>query len=517
MVEIVRVFKPPVRNIMKSNSSTQKKNNDKVVKKEAKKETKKVLNELIAPKVSKANVKMNSAFGALVEDIALSLAVPGVREAYRWSSAFSVKRTAAAKPFEIVTPAFGQATGNYPQLGLSEAVGILFRNPLRTTIIYDQNPSVVTKTYGVYMRGGAGASPATAQSFILNVGDRRYVTTPYAVSTGSTFSPHGPVLYAGACTGSNGRFLWCDKGDTYVINATLNFTAQLTVGVDYFGSQGLVTSYKETVQTFTSGTPANITLKDVTDGAGYYSVYLIDSGLSSNITLTINSLTISGNGSSLGHRALPGFGTNFAAQLGTRILGQSLMFTNTAPMLNLGGTVCGFQAGDSEHWLDYISTTSTFSQCSKVADSVSMNASKGMYGFMKPIQPSDFEFQNYVDLDSSGAIEDCYYPIDDVKSFLVVVLTIPVAAGCAGYFTSRYSIEYLTEDTWRETEYSTVPEQAYSEALNLLRRIDQFHENPLHWSDIWNGIKKAVSTVARAVTTYGPMAMNIAKTVGALV
>jgi hypothetical protein len=187
------------------------------------------------------------------------------------------------------------------------------------------------------------------------------------------------------------------------------------------------------------------------------------------------------------------------------------MFTNTAAELNLGGTIAAVQTGEADHWLDYLSTGGVLGTISKQIDSKIMNMSNGMYGFLKPTGPEDFHYKEDIDLNASGIMVDSTYSIDKPGSFLIMCPNCPTAAGCSGYYTISYAIEYITPDPWREVEYATVNEIEFGNALNQIRLLPQFHENPLHLSDLWEGIKSVGSTILNGVKEYGPMVLTAVK------
>lgn len=451
-----------------------------------------------------------------LETIANSIAAPGEGPVYRWASAFSTKPTAVAKPFEITSPSFGYTIGSYPQVGPSESVGFQFRDPLRTLVVYDQNPAGFAKQYNLYINGGAGAVPALTSTLLIDPYMRRYFPTAYALGSGS-YQPHGSILYCGAIEGNNGRYVWCDDGDVLTLGYNVDTTTNLIVGVDYYGPRGYNAAKQESaVLAAVSHTRATVVIKSAAAGsAGYYAPYIANTGVLVGNLVTVDAV-ITGTGSTMMHRPLPNLYQNMLAVSGTRILGESLMWTNTAPMLNLGGQATMFQSSLGAQWQDYISSSNTFANFSKVQDSKTFNASQGIYGFMKPVQPSDFDLKQYLNFDSSGVLTDSFFPLDAESSFLALCVSIPSSTGNAGYYTARYSIEYLTEDTWRATEFATIDAQTWTSSLDMLKRVEQFHENPKHLKELWEGIKKGVRFVSTNVMKYGPMLLKGAEMIGSL-
>jgi len=493
--------------LVPTNSSVQ--NNEKKTFKKAHKAIEKNKNQTINKQIS------GMSDGSLDHIIAMSIASPGSVPVQRWASQFSQKKTAIASPFSITNVNFGQSGGTYPQLLQAEFLAFLFRQPERAAIIYDQNYSNQPKNYSVFMLGGAGAVPSSTASFILDGAQKKDLITPYAQGTTPNYLPHGPVLYGGSVQDANGRFLWVDVGDQITVTASCSAGSNaIFFGLDYYGSSGYISGLYDTASTLTS-TPIVITMKVAGSlTSGYYSFYLRNPAAAGVVTVTISNLNISGSGSTFCHLPVPYFANNIASVTGTRIIGESLMFTNTAAELNLGGEIASVQTGEADHWLDYVTASGSFALVAKEADSRTMNMKNGMYGFLKPTDPRDFDFYDDVDLNPANLIVDSTYSIDRPGSFLIMSGNCATAGGCLGYITIRASLEYMTTDPWREVDYSKTTEVQYTKALNYIKYLDQFHENPWHLSDLWSQVKQIGKDVVQGVKDYGPTVMNIASMLG---
>lgn len=439
--------------------------------------------------------------------IAGSIALPVTFPACRWASEFSQKHSAVANPFAITVSDFGAAPSADPMLSANESLSFLFRSPERNSIIYLQNTAGALFSYTGRLIGGGGSAPSSSATYLTlpNV-SRQLSFTQFVAST--PFQPHGPILFPGSVTGSNGRFVWCNINDSLDVTTTVSNTGVVEFGGDYYGPNGLVPGYTE-IQTpiLTTGVPSVINIKPSGFQAGYYSVSIL-TPIANAVTVTAR---VSGGGAVFAHLPLPGYASNYTAAEGCRILGASMMLTNTAPMLNLGGTVTAVQTDVGDDWQDFVSATSSLSLISRLSDSKTLNTSHGMYGFLKPTDPTDFNYQSHLKVNAAGVIIDSSYPIDLPGSFMVMCVNVPGGgAGAAGYYTVNASVEYLTEDVWRHTDVPNCSADEYRRALIQLKYIDQFHENPLHVKEIWESIKKGASTVAGAALKYGPTALKLA-------
>jgi hypothetical protein len=478
-------------------------------KKIIKQETKQVLKNV---KKGVKNMRVNNnPVNKLIEDIALSIACPGMAPTYRWSSEFSAKKSATANPFAITQADFGQTGGTTPQMSTAEFAVFQFRDCERASVQYLQNSAGAAKQYQCVFKGSIGQIPSIANP--VNLGPTlQPVAIVYATSL-NLYSPHGPTLYAGIAKGSDRRFIWCDSGDTLVVNVTVASAVTVQTAVDYYGSNGLFADYNIVDNAFVGAGTASITVKTAAMPGGYYGLGIAAPLVADYGSVTINSIIIAGSGSCWAHQPIPGFEYNVESVQGARIIGASTMFTNTAAMLNLGGQCAMYQSAESEEWQSY-AITNLYSVLAGLNDSKAFNMANGIYGFLKPTQTEDFDYKCHLTI-NNGLVVDSFYPVDNSGSFLVMVANCPSAAGCIGYVTLRDSVEYLTLDVWRETKYAEVNSVVYSRALETLKMLPQFHENPLHLSDLWSGIKSVVSDIGRGFIDYGipiaQTAMTIAK------
>lgn len=440
----------------------------------------------------------------LVHAIALYLSAPGEPgvQPFRWASEFSQQDTALADPFSLSQPDFGETGGVYPIFSDNQGAAFLFRGVECAAIVYIQNSAGDPKDYKVQFRT-QGVMTGSPEYTLPPYGELELLT-PYAVTNSTTFSPHGTNLYAGAVSGSSQRFLWVDEGDQISVNHSLvtGTSADVTYVLDRYDATGLNKAVKNVAVTVTA-LPSVQILKAIGEPPGYYALRLeSDSATATN--LQINALTIYGTGSCMAHLSLPDFEKNWLRESGVRINCCSMMYSNTSPVMELGGTISGCQFGSKTDWMDLLKLD-IVTAVQRVKGSQTMDIRRGMHGFLKPTQPEDFRIQAYSEIDDLGNFVDSFYPLDNRGSFLVFAMAAPGAGqGNEGYLTLRYGIEYLTQDTWASTGPADVPDEAFKEALGYLRNLDQFHENPSHFKEIWKKIKEGAKKVFNFMVTKGP-------------
>lgn len=509
----------------------------KVQKMKVKKETNKV----------KQMVHSNTGAGAhqtLLELLMCTLTLPGVETTQRWSSPFSSKKTAVAEPFSIIPANWGQvptstSSAYYQQMLQEETALFLFRNPLRAAIFYDQNGGGAQTSYQAQFDGLTGTSNSLQLTQLGNIPLTAAPEISYLTGT-TAYIPHGSKLFCGAVANHNGAFIWLDATQTIRVTVSCS-SASLSsypVGVqlvlDLYGPEGFVSeaysgnvllnstaSQTLTITTVGSGSPTNVQY------GGYYAprfnISCNNGLLNASNVVTLYNLRAEDYGVGGGppvngvshfcHLSLPYLSSNAASTRGIRITGLSAMYTNTSAEIQLGGTISGYQSGTDDNWLNYIAQNGqpSLQLVSSAQDSVTLNASRGMYGFMKPTDERDFEFKDDLVVDIGGNICDTSYLLDSQDSFVVMIVNNPNPTGCSGYYTFRYAIEYLTSDPWRSTGVSLIDESLSSQAIARIRDIEQFYENTTHWSDIFDKVKSVVTSVAQAAVKYGPYLLQGAR------
>lgn len=477
----------------------------KVIKKEGKMVARKI--------VAKAEPKGRS------DEIAMSIACPG-QYVYRWASQFSVKKTGIAVPFSVTKANWGQVTTDVQvELANTETIGFAFRCLPCAAILYDQNSQLFRSFYRAHLVGQDGLVPATSLTALDCLPametplDIPYFTSePSSVVSGpGAWSPHGPVLYSGVIREQAGSFIWLDKGDELKVHLKAPLAGQnFSYICHYYGPNGLSRNFFNNV-IVVGTTVSAFTLKSIGDAAGYYTISL-QNNMAARVTLNTVFVTLENKGSSsFRHLAAQDFSANAAKVDGYRVLADSLMYSNTSPAIDLGGTIAGYQSGSDDHWLQYANNGSVLTTVSSKSGAVTRNASKGMYGFMKFTEPSDFDFKDQFEYSASGVLVDSSYSIDERGSFLAIAVSVPDPAGCAGYWTTYQEVEFLTDDVWTEVRTCDFSVAEFNDALEKLKGMEQFYENPVHLKDIWNGIKSAGKFAINAIRDYGPTVLSLAK------
>lgn len=458
--------------------------------------------------------------------IALYLSAPGEQnvKSVRMSTDFAQQDTALAEPFRIVKSSFGSTpvTANLNMINNDQFLAFLFRGVECAAIIYDQNPAGSNYTYtaGVVQEDGSvefGALVEALTFYTVTIPpeDVYKFKIPYLVPV-QAYAPHGDRLYSGAVKGSTGRFFWVDEDAIITINAGEGVTGNVSYYLDKYDQFGLIEKWKEIPVSYAGGSAILSTLKADTDPAAYYAVSVLNKE-ETPLDLIINDIAMGGTCSVFCHLSLPDLDSNLQRELGVRVNALSMMYSNTSSIEGLGGTISGFQFGQKTDWFDLI-VADPLTEIQSKKGSHTTDIRKGMFGFLKPTKPQDFDLISYTELDKSGNLVDSYYPLDDRGSFLAMAGAVPIGSGGnAGYFTLRYGIEYLSADTWAELKPAEVDEEIYHTALSMLKKIPQFHENSTHLNNLWNSITSGIGKAVNFGTKTLPDLMKLGDMVGSLI
>lgn len=466
-----------------------------------------------------------AAASSEVSELAKIIALPGYVETKRYSTNFSSKKSAVAGPFEVVQSDWGQETTG-PIIG--ETLSFLFRSPVCSSVTYIENSDGLQAIYqGAFSTPGGssvnnwyigeGVSITGVTSIVPGVKFYIPVSTYINASSGD-FAPHGQQLYTGKVRGYGGNFVYMDPGTTLAITGELEADSgnimEITLGLDYYDGHIVSENFTSDTQPFTSGTVNGCTVLS-NDYRGYFAPYLIlnpsydiSSGAGllnfTSLKLTLPPTAV------FGHLPMPGFIQNFQSMEGVRVIGESLMYTNTSAALQRGGECAMVQMGNSESWLDFVTPGSFFSNVASKADSQSLTLEHGIYGFLKPTQVDDLDYKEEYD-ENNGIIFETERYLDEIPSFIAFAAKCPSPDGCIGYFTRHLAIEYLTTDTWRMTANPSATPAEWESALMQIRDLPQFYTNSLHIKDIIGKIGSAGKWILDKVLKYGPDVLSVAK------
>lgn len=422
----------------------------------------------------------------------------------RLGRAYGSGRTGVCSPWERTTATFNPTN--------NDVQAFLFRSALRASLIQYHRPVPSISVY----------SSVDSNFAISNTG-RTFFSLPLSHTTGDAV--HGDCLFPGKINRADphyGYFLDC--GATMTVG-----TAGVPVGVylvtfcqwednkwsDYdtaaLPAAGSVTT------TNTDATPKYIAacISRVVPGSGTAVIVPV----TVETTYTDANQTVAGT-LNWSHRALPNFLNQVPSIEDVRVIGASLMFSNTSNMLARQGQIVGVQLKPFTDWTEFIG----FNAISGLRTSTQKLAEKGMYGFLKPSDPSDFNWTGEIEVVGTSrspvnagstfeGLDDAFFNILPSSGYISIVASMDPAVQRTGYWTSAYKLEYLSDDQWRSLEHPSIQGAEVELALAAISEAPMFYENPFHFQDILDWVKGVAKRVADGVIEYGPKVINAIGTV----
>lgn len=438
-----------------------------------------------------------------VEQVQQFLISPGAVEPLRYASPFSTAATAVVRPWTAY-PAGWLTTsfdGDLQQLPADTYFAAFFRDPYRAYVAYDANSSTANDQYDFVFvdetSGGWGYEATIPAGVTMNF-------KPVAAlwnSSGSTgqYKPHGPYYYPGRW--DDQYMLWIDKGS----KLKLNITEASDSGSFVFELHSFTTKYNPTVASVivTPGVGGDGTATyNITESA-YYSVSVTESIPSAKFSANIvNDTGIS----HYGHHFLPGFDDNVYSVQALRLSALAIMFSPRASPLNLQGEIFAAQVPASAPWITYTDANTIDSAQGRGRKL----AKQGIYAWLRPTQPSDWNFVETMKFTSTNEIADGYFNLKGHSEYLALLATCTDTQGRDNRVTAWWGGEYRTKDSWRTLGVPTVSSQAFDEALEAMKFAPQFYENPSHLAKIWSVVKSTTKAVLNGIKRYGPQIVSAA-------
>jgi hypothetical protein len=245
--------------------------------------------------------------------------------------------------------------------------------------------------------------------------------------------------------------------------------------------------------------------------AGYYSFTINQTGPATSCQLLV---TYALGQFVMAHLPIPDFPKNVSSVESLRIIGASLMYSNTESVLERQGSIVAKQIPQEVPWTNFLTSTNNLAALNK---SVKMEIKNGMYAFLKPAKELDYTTIRTVGKNSTGEVNSSGFPLRPDHSYIAMRATITDPSGKDGYFTVAAGLEFATMDTWRPTQPPATPSVVYKAAIEHVKDVPQFHENPTHLKEIFGKILSVVNGGISAVRKYGPTVVKTAESLAPIV
>jgi len=202
---------------------------------------------------------------------------------------------------------------------------------------------------------------------------------------------------------------------------------------------------------------------------------------------------------------LPDIDSHMQQCQAVRINSGSLMLTNRAPVVNRNGVVTGVQFASGVDILQLFEQYESAKVLSQIG-AVTMANDNGMFGFLRPTGTDDFSYIPIASLDfgtptvvqptklTSPFTASRYlfmeWQSDDVGEELHVF------PGNNVLVTAYFDVELRTTDQWASVGPSDVSSADFMAAVDALKYVPQFYENPTHFKQIMQKIMGALKSAA---------------------
>lgn len=442
----------------------------------------------------------------------------------RLSTIYNTERTAVAKPF-FRRKMNWDPTFAYPgshDLNPGDSGGFLFRNPLRAAIIYQKYPAAQIFHYDwVFNPKVEPNEPTLSTQVVVTIAQQLDLEPVWGTydPVASTSPPHGLVLYAGSDEVGH-KYMWTDvQNGATILTVTWNIATTIAASIKIYvwkfdgGLRRLVT-------TSDSGAIGQVSnsINITTFGDGYYSLTILNGEPTSRtfqVYTTATAITASWNHLTIGD--LNPDNINNVTEI--RMHAASLLLQNEASLLNKQGKIVAVQAHKAEFWYEVYATRDTGVMYDLIAtkpNSKQLTAVNGLYAFLKPSSANDLDYINPCIVRGGGyAVEDATYPLTGGSDYIAFAISC-TAAGSADFLVTIYNaIEFRTNNNWLELRLPDIPQADWEQAIEGLVSMEQFFENPLHWSKIFATIGR-IARVSAPVLARFPALNTIAPIVGAI-
>lgn len=444
-------------------------------------------------------------------NILKSMTLPGEYSWPRVASVYGSDLTATAKLYRKANVRNG-TSGFIGDISNSATTAFAFRDALRA---------------GLYSFGLAGLDNCVYQvQFNVHVPLSNteyypeYLGPAVLDDVASNVSPHGGYLYAGRLGPTDPSRGWLVS-----IGGVMNLSSDPIYGLPPGTKIGVILrrfvsnawqDYAESSYNATDGLIQNFTA----DRTAYYAISYVVTlpGLTSGPSaISGGTLRIQQSGAASrviwAQQALPNIEDVLSQVKSYSVPAVSLMYTNTASPLNRQGQIAGLQLPRETNPLAYIDMDILTSEAKvQIQDVVN-----GMYGFLKPSSPSDFDMKVFEYEAAFASIDtDFVFELIPKSDYLVVHAEVTDPNGRQGYWTFDWLQSYISLSQYADQRPPTCTWKDFDEALQMLSRIPQWHTNSLHLSDIWEGIKDVAGKVWSGVKDIASVAAPLIPIAAAL-
>jgi hypothetical protein len=450
------------------------------------------------------------------------LLMPLSGPAFRFPGPGSERETAVTLPYFRQPSASTFGTGNSTAAGYfpdGQSFAIARRDPRCAAIIHDSNVAADFWGYNQTFDGFVPYGNPVPLS---------------ELTTGETYSPHGPVQLAGV-RADGVPAIWIDAGsdaytgtETEVAFGGLTPLATYTFFVERYVS-GEVSEY---AGAFTVGGDGDAGILLGYGQSGYWS-FTLTGGPTGTTTPPIGFLIATrGQSSVICHLPAPGYLANRGVINNYRTNAASIMWSNEMTDLTKGGHVNGYQVSGEREWPSVFGVLpgGVFPAAinpglvSAFPGAQQLVSDKGIYGWLKPAELSDFTLYDIAG--SMGAPPGPsaliaganLWSVSDSADYILVFLDVVSAQieslpkGCLlGTWTLAYAGEFETDDQWHPKLAPSMATPEFEILLKTVATCPQWMENPSHGKNILDFVGSAAPALG---SMFGPQGAALGGVIG---
>lgn len=361
---------------------------------------------------------------------------------------------------------------------LGTGVLALFRDAFRAYVQFEANPGSAVYSYTAYGVDAQGLG----NTVNIPVGPAELFTlAPNWLLCTTSYAPHDKYLFPGISP-TEDRWLWMDLGS--VMTFTQSITLASTLYAYYWDGQSAQEAIAEVA--FSSGTAAYTCTV-----AGYFNFEIL------NTTTTSYTVTMvySGASETYSHHAAPNVFDHLPIMTDHRVDAASLMMSPVSNQFEVNGNITAAWLAPGQLWTGYTSPVTL----GALKGAQRFPFRKGVYAFVKPHSSNDFDYVHTVHT-TNGVVTSCGFRLDDpcrtVMFSYVVDATnsttsgaVNVAKGCEYVLSYNTGMEMVSNDQWHEQHNPGTTYPDFVAALEAVSVVTPFHENPKHWSELYEDIR----------------------------
>jgi hypothetical protein len=390
----------------------------------------------------------------------------------------------------------------------------LFRNPAVNLIYKLLSPIGTTWRYDAQLKNDpavANQPPHDLWQFVMtndNINQRIDLKPAWwKPAASSTLLPLGAFGLCGRSTAKpEYRLVWLDVGTLIQLTATSANAGTLILrckriihGVE---EDDVISASQVVLAPAVAGTTGVM----IVVSPGYY---CFDFSFSATTALSNCNLAFFGTAASVPnvtfHQCMSTYCQNITTWPSVRMTGGSIRYSNTAAVLNLGGSLAIADIPASSAWYDYDSYAAVSKVNGSYVDDVRLG---GFARLTVSDEIEDFKMKSHVLVDTLGNITDSFWPIEPTSTFVAMSVAISDVSSRTGFLEQFSAVEFTTTDTSRPTALSDTTPMDWDNSLAKAAHIPSKTCNKIHLAHIGKAIASAARSGVRFVLKNGPIAVD---------